>query len=279
MAIPGLNSLSGFSTTAQALGNLILVSPNLTGGYQPYAISGPLEALGNTELPTLFVFQYEGEQSVSCESDITDHYVEDNTSIQDQIALKPERITTQGFIGELNDVLQTDVALVYNYAQKLSTIPAFEPTLTTTAQLAYTATNLFYQNLKNNQSANISAWSSLINIATQSKQQIAFQQFYGWWINRILFSVQTPWAIFKNMAIQSLRPVQSAETRMITTFEITFKKIRTTNEAVTLSLTDNSQTRLSAASAPIVNLGSSQPRSNVSVGQKVCDDFHAYLCR
>jgi hypothetical protein len=60
----------------------------------------------------------------------------------------------------------------------------------------------------------------------QTKQQTYFQQFYGYWANRTLFTIQTPWAIFQDMAIQTLRAVQDADTRVITDFEVTFKLMR-----------------------------------------------------
>jgi len=56
--------------------------------------------------------------------------------------------------------------------------------------------------------------------------------FYGYWQSRTLFTVQTPWAIFQDMAIQNLRAIQDDSTRMITDFEITFKMLRFAAAAV-----------------------------------------------
>jgi len=48
-----------------------------------------------------FLFDIEGTSQITLEADITDHYVEDNTAIQDHIALKPEKITLKGYQGEV----------------------------------------------------------------------------------------------------------------------------------------------------------------------------------
>src|SRR6266576_7254366 len=97
-----ISALSQLTSAATALSNLILVSPQTTIGYQPQ--NTPTQNGQTNQPPPALLFHYEGEQTASLQSDITDHYIEDNTALQDQIALKPEETTTHGFIGELNDV-------------------------------------------------------------------------------------------------------------------------------------------------------------------------------
>lgn len=48
-----------------------------------------------------FLFDYDAEQFIELLSEITDNPVEDNTTLQDNIALLPERITLRGLIAEL----------------------------------------------------------------------------------------------------------------------------------------------------------------------------------
>ena len=271
MSIPSLTDLSSSTTTALALSNLILVAPNLRIGYQPYALPGPLETLNNLALPNAFLFNYEGEQTVTCESDITDHYIENNTAIQDQIALKPVTITTQGFIAELNDIAPTNQGSYNQIGQKLTTISSFVPVLTATAIILTQRAQAFYDNVLTSSISAVSAWESINNVLlpfqVQSKQQQAFNLFYGWWAGRYLFSVQTPWQVFQNMAIQSLRPIQSAETNTITTFEITFKQIRTVQSAVAQSQSSISQNRLVEQTSALVNQGVSSPPPAMSLSQ------------
>lgn len=60
----------------------------------------------------------------------------------------------------------------------------------------------------------------------QTRQSSAFLYFYSLWKGRQLFSVETPWGIWTNMAILSLRSEQGADSRSVTDFTVVFKKIR-----------------------------------------------------
>ncbi len=288
--MPNLSSLSRFTTAAQALSNLILVSPQSTLGYQPQNPPNADGTESTAQLPPAFMFHYEGEQTVSIESDITDHYIEDNTAIQDQISLKPEVIATHGFIGELNDVVPELLKPIKFAADKLTTVGAYVPSLSATALLAYSEAFLLYQVAANAAQAAVSSWDSLtgsggqnvigsnglggaFNAQTgevannQSKQQGAFQQFYGYWRNRTLFTVQTPWAVFQNMAIKSLRAIQDAETNVISDFEISFKMIRFARTETSLTnISSLFQSRGKSQSSSEVDLGSSAPTPSTGLG-------------
>jgi hypothetical protein len=272
-----LSALSAATTAAQALSNLILVSPQKTIGYQPQ--NSPSWKRDTSAQPKALLFNYEGEQSVALTSDITDHYIENNTPVQDQWALKPEKITTHGFVGELNDIAPAALQPLKTIAEKLTPISAYTPSLSTTALLAYANAFQLYQVASNVLNSAVSTWASIngddgqsvINgagIATQpnqTKQQIYFQQFYGYWKNRTLFTVQTPWAIFQDMAIENLRAIQDAETRMISDFEVTFKLMRFASTQVStneLYNSNNFQSRAFNQGASVVNLGTSTLESS-----------------
>lgn len=280
-----LSGLSDLTTAAGALSGLVLATPNFSG-YQPQnAVTGNV----NPQAPGL-LFHYEGENTIMLDSDITDHFVEDNTAIQDQIALKPEMINTAGFIGELNDIGPAALIPLKKVAAKLTTIGAYTPGLSATAILAYNEAAFLYATASTTATAAISAWSSLSGSGsggsgqtvingnglsvpfgkTQTKQQVMFQQFYGYWRDRTLFTVQTPWAIFTNCAIKSLRAIQDAETNVISTFEVSFKPLRF---ASSVNLTTNinvAEGRLSAQASGITNLGSSSALlSPLSAGSQI----------
>lgn len=275
-----LSSLAPITTAATALSNLILVSPQSTIGYQPTPSATAPDTGVTLQNPPALLFHYEGEQTVALESDITDHYVENNTAIQDQIALRPETITTHGFIGELNDIAPAALQAVQAIANKLTIIGAYTPVLSATALLAYNEAFQAYQIADNAVNAAVSAWSSITGgggesvigsngltvKSNQTKQQTYFQQFYGYWRSRTLFTVQTPWAVFQNMAIKSLRAIQDAETNMITDFEVSFKTIRF---AQTISLTGfqiTYQGRAGSQAATLINNGTSTPVPGLGIG-------------
>jgi hypothetical protein len=284
-----LSSLSTNTTSITALSNVALVIPNIVGlfasgaspqntvGYQPQNNPNTSSLLGITPAtqPAL-LFHYEGEQTVVLESDITDHYVEDNTAIQDQIALKPEVVTTHGFIGELNDVPPAALAPLLAAANVLTPLGAYAPGLSVTALEAYNTAFQLYQTANNAVGAAVSAISSLsgtsgttvINgtsftpLPHQNKQQTMFQSFYGYWLKRTLFTIQTPWAIFQNMAIQSLRAIQDADSPVITDFEVKFKLIRMASTAVSTSILNG---RLSSQAASAVQNGTQTPTQTTGV--------------
>lgn len=261
-----LSALSQVTTTATGLANLILVTPVEQNVIQAQSTRNAQGNLG--KLPAAFVFDYDGENTILLESDVTDHFVENNTTIQDQIALKPEVITVQGFVGELNDILPKALQPLKEIADKLTVVSGYIPSLSVTAlNILNTAAQAYaVANLVNDAAS--SAWDTIISGSAadiQTKQQIAFNKFYAFWQNRQLFSVSTPWNAFGNMVIKSLRAVQDADTRMITNFEITFKKMRF---AQTVTLTGQQlQTRLNAQGATVVNNGTySAPESGHTIG-------------
>lgn len=285
MAI-NLSSLAAGTTKITAITNLIMVSPQSVVGYQPQNPPSS-NSIIPTQLqqPPSILFHYEGEQTVGIESDITDHFVENNTAIQDQIALKPVIITTHGFIGELNDVAPYGLKTIKAAADKLTAVGPFAPQLSVTAQIAYSEAFFAYQIAANAVNSAISAVSSIGNLITgsngqtvigangqikiasnQNKQQVMFQQFYGYWQSRTLFTVQTPWAVFENMAIKSLRAIQDAESRVITDFEVSFKQIRVASTAFgggSAALAGRAATQASG----VVNQGTSSGTPSTSVAE------------
>lgn len=261
-----LSSLSSATTAATALSNLILVTPQTNLGYQPQNAPKADGTPSTKQNPPSLLFDYEGEQTVTLESDITDHFVEDNTAVQDQISLKPITITTHGFIGELNDIAPLGLQTLKAIADKLTTVGSYTPALSTTALIAYNEALLLYQTAQNAVNSAVSAWSSLTGGAgNQTKQQIAYSAFYGYWSSRTLFTVQTPWAIFNNMAIKTLRAIQDAETRMISDFEVTFKMIRYSSTISIKGIPVIFQQRSAIQSSGLVNNGTSTPQSSISL--------------
>ena len=264
-----LSTFSSVTTGVNALSNVILVTPNQVVGYKPQDVVGQV-----FNRPSL-IFNYEGEQTAELDSDITDHYVESNSAIQDQIALKPVTITTQGFIGELTDIIPESLQILKTTVNKLLPLTAYLPEITQTALIAYTEAQFLYASAGQAIDAGVAAYNTIngnegINALTgqstplvgqsngnQTKQQRMFNTFYLYWTQRTLFTVQTPWAIFRDMAIKNLRAIQDAETRMVTDFEVTFKQIRYANTLVqnTLINSQNSTGRNSNALSKKVNNG------------------------
>lgn len=193
--------------------NQYIVRP--TGGRDTTGING-------------FVFDVIDDEEVMLDSDITDHYIEDNSAIQDHIALRPLRFTIRGYVAEITDLFPNTFIGLLTKVQSLASIGLFLPAFT------YQAT-VFYANIAAlasrvgqvlNQAGNL---NTIINRASTkaTKQQEAYNKFQSLWGSRQLCSVETPYGIFENMAIESVRALQAGNTRFISDFTVTFKQIRT----------------------------------------------------
>lgn len=231
-------------STALSISNLALVTPQANFGYMPQSSDG---TLGEG-----FLFSFNGEEVIDLDSDITDHFSEDNSSLQDSISIRPDIFTVKGFIGELTDIIDFDnVGATDLIINKLAQLSYFSPDLTNAGLEIYNKTLQSYQllaSVSNTVLRNSNTFNSFQGIGVigsqgletsingfnetdrisnaQSKQQIAFQKLYTYRNNRTLFTIQTPWAIFRNMAILKLRATQSEESRAFSEFEITFKSLR-----------------------------------------------------
>lgn len=229
-------SIGQIQAGALAAGNLALVVPALLGGtplgYQPIAGVNPDGSIQPVQPP--FLFHYEGENKVTLESDITDHYVETNSPIEDSITLHPKLISVHGFIGELNNIpsgaLSGVLAAAKTVTDKLQGVSAYAPKLSTTATSVYNQAAQAYSTFNSVVNSGSSVLDAINgNNPAQGKQAQAFLQFENWRDNRQLFNVQTPWRLYKNFAILSLTATQDEKTSMITDFLIVFKQMTFTS--------------------------------------------------
>ncbi len=256
--IPGLQKISD---------NIALVTPQLNVGYQPISGQG-VEGTSELPNPPAFLFDYEGENGVHLQSEITDHYIEDLTAIQDHWALRPPKVTVHGFIGELTDLLPIPVlGPLVQTVSKLLIIDDFSPAFSASALIALNDAASLYTTAKTTVDTAVSAFDALANGGqpSQTKQQVAFQKLYGYWNQRLLWTIQTPWMIFKNMALEEVRPIQEPETKMVTDYFLTFKAIRTAT--VISGATPAIQGRAAQQSKGLTDLGTSTPVNSIPLSQ------------
>jgi hypothetical protein len=82
-----------------------------------------------------FEFDIFEEHKSELQAEITDHFVEDNSTRQDHIAIKPERFTLErftlrGFVGELVDRQAGAKSEITELAEKLTIINSYIPVVT-----------------------------------------------------------------------------------------------------------------------------------------------------
>lgn len=282
LSTSSVSGLSAVSNLINAISGLLIASPTTIQGYQPQNPVGPTGLLSLLSPPPSLLFHYEGEQTATLSSDVTDHFIENNTAVQDQVALKPIIITTRGFIGELNNVPPAFLGALQTIGNTLTSITPYNPALTLSAVRAYNTQFSAYQAATTAQNSAVSAVSSLSGSASgetvigsigstpipavnQNKQQVMFQQLYGYWSKRTQFTIQTPWAIFKNMIIMNCRAIQDEATRTVTDFQVTFKQI---NFASTTT-TNVTQGQLQSQSAAAQNNGNVSLNPSISGTQGI----------
>ena len=178
-----------------------------------------------------FLFDIDAEQSVDFESDVSDHLLEDNTPVQDHIATKAETVTLRGLVAE-----------VVQYRKEGRALPTPEPKLPITPgtkidvaageerirAAAAAQSNFFVQK------ASALAANSLYGYylarspqkAGQTRQALVAGYFYQLWRGRVLCTVDTPFGLFTNMAIQSVKMAQGSKTLWASDFTVVLKRLR-----------------------------------------------------
>jgi hypothetical protein len=184
-----------------------------------------------------FLFNIPEEDEIALRATITDNFVEQNFAISDGIALLPEEYTVRGLVAELVRFTPTaqPVAVPTN---PLPLNPNLTPELTPGAVQAQADLAA----VRVDEDASVAGQDSLWNYFTArnaappatTNQARAFAYFYALFRARELFTVETPWGVLRNVAIQNLRAAQGDASKFESSFTITFKIVRTA-EAVTVT--------------------------------------------
>ncbi len=212
-----------------------------------------------------FLFAYRGEDVAELKSDITDHFIEDNTAIQDQIALRPKEITVHGYIGELSNTLPGILNQINRVVSRLTVLAPYVPALTAAALVQYNQALQVYNSLASAATTLQQAFNFDLTKDLQTRQMKAYGYFEKKFDDRALFKVTTPWRVFENMAIVSLRAVQDEDDATKSSFIIQFKQMRFADTiASDLSIV---QGRLAAQAADTVNRGFQNPPATADLSQ------------
>lgn len=172
-----------------------------------------------------------GDETLTVDSDVTDHYVESNTAYQDQISIKPKIYTVSGEVGELVWYQKDSASQIFGQvAQRLEGVISFLPVRSKSfnqfkdkamkvAQWVDTASNV------------ASKISNLWNSATTGSlthQQQAYQELLAMRDNRQpLPMIKTPWGILQDYVITNIKLTQPKETKDKSFISISFKEFRT----------------------------------------------------
>jgi len=180
-----------------------------------------------------FVFDIPTNETLSYTADITDHYTENNSHINDHITIKPITISLSGLIGELvyrqpegvaavvKD-LQSRLSIIQGYAGQF-TPPGFQY-VQQGINIADTAVSTVNQSI--DRIKNTIAWIQSVAGKRDTLQQQAAQQLKSLMYTKELVTVQTPWGYFDNMAIDSISITQGEDSKLYSDISVTLKEIR-----------------------------------------------------
>lgn len=255
------------STNATVAANLSKMQSSFT----QYVLS-PLNAFGLGGL----VFDIEGETTVNLSADITDHYLEDNSSVQDNIAIRPERITFTGYAGDVVfEQESSSTQDIQKVVQKLTVLSAYLPSLAKQSQQVFNTLTAGSQKLSLNNTSLVSALTSaptLNNIAniwaavknlnpSNGRQKQIYNYLKALMEQKILISLQTPFEFSTNMAIESIYATQDETTRSMSVFTIALKKVRVATIQTTVFNPLKFQNTALPQNQPVQQLGNNQGRS------------------
>ncbi len=191
-----------------------------------------------------FVFDYLGEVSVSMDADITDHYAEDNTAIQDHVAIRPLEVVMRGFVSELTlpkpqGVIGALATAQSALAQVEAYLGKYTPGVTQTLQGAITkvqsTVNTINQTLAKAQNI-ISLFPGAPPAAT--RQAKAYSQLFTAMNKKIPMTIDTPYRVLHNMLIKRIAFAQPEETKSWSDITLTLKQI---NFVEVATVADNGQ--------------------------------------
>ena len=221
-----------FNLTTQAAGSLTAMGSifaNIVNQYIVTANNIPFGVNG-------YVFDVVDDEEMHLESDITDSYIETNSAVQDNIVLRPLKFSLKGYVGELTYTVQNNLNEAASIISELLPVASLLPSWNTQDSQVYSGM-INTNNQAISEATQIQNIATVVNqlISTTTKQQQAYNIFYNFWLTRTLCTIQTPFGLLTNMAIESVRPLQSGKTRIISEFVVTFKQLQFVGTAVTLT--------------------------------------------
>lgn len=212
-----------------------------------------------------FAFDVEAESTTRLHAEVTDHYVEDNTVINDHMAIRPSEITFKSYVGELVYLEESKAEnFIQDAIQKLTILSPLLPEISDSAKIIQNKyRNMNVMSLGEitgdtlNQFRDIYALVKNLNPANE-KQRQAYLYFKALMEAKTIMSYQSPFEFMTDMVITDVLAVQSADSKYIADFSITMKKIRFAKIETTDYKPEDNQGRGASTRAPVQNRGNVQ---------------------
>lgn len=181
-----------------------------------------------------FAFDYQGDDTVDMNNDVTDHFLEDNTAVQDHIGVRPITVTMRGLISELalaqsvaNSISAALASVENQLSQASAYLGAYTPGVTQRMFAAITqAQNLAIQVEQAAARAAQIASFFFPGPAQLNRLQAGYAELNSLYKAGTLFTVFTPFETFDNMAITSIKAVQPERSKTVADVTVTMKQLR-----------------------------------------------------
>jgi len=217
------NSLLGFlassSSTLQLAGAAINVTSLSLAFVKPKNTNIPVGIQG-------FLFSIPTGESITFQSQITDHWTQSNNTIQDHVALQPIKVTLSGIVSDV--IWKKDPIAIYaeQTINRISNTPGLEPGF---AQASIDALYVYNESIRLIAEAQkvINDTKTLFGaISTATTPQTeAYFILKSYWDTRTLCTIAMPWGSLDNMVIENLQFTQGEETKDWTEVSVTFKQV------------------------------------------------------
>jgi hypothetical protein len=212
--------------------NISLATPSMTAafeGIKKQAVLAPKGAKGIGG----FVFDIPTRETLTLETDITDHYMENGSYTNDHAVDKPVKATLSGFVGELFvgkkegllglvDQGIGELGPLTGFAGEFfpAEVQAFNAALDTVSQATAAASNALKKG------ADFIDFLAGTERVFLKRQKEALSTLDALRRSRATFALTLPWAYYDNMMIESITVDGDPETEQWSEFTVTVKQVR-----------------------------------------------------
>jgi len=185
-----------------------------------------------------WLFDIPQEESLKLSKDITDHYTEDGSFLNDHRTIQPRTITLRGLVGELVDLYKDNSVLgkVEGFTgaltNRLSTVEAYSfgylspQALQTAREITAKAQYAVAQAKALQQRAENVMGFFKDKKETRTKQQEAFDKLNALFQTDQVLTIETPWTFMESMMITELTLTQKEDTTDESEISLTLKEVR-----------------------------------------------------
>jgi len=177
-----------------------------------------------------FEFDYIGEQRLEAGNDITDHFTEENTFMQDHCGIRPTIITCKGFVSETVFKKKSILGMLNTLQSALSTVQPYvrqySPGTSAKMLKATSQVDTLVNQLSSAVSVGVGAAKLVGALVLPTRCEEAYTKLEELRQQQYTMAVVTPFKVFKDMLIDNIILLSPDQTRGWTDITVRLKEIR-----------------------------------------------------